>query len=132
MEWVRWIVTVAMLAVGYWAGRQAGSDSATVSALTANVGRLEQALAAKDQELVEAADRARADVASRDELAQALARIEGRFGGLGRELKGALNNANLAVCVYPDAVRGVREQSRAEVAAAAGRARAAAGSDPPG
>lgn len=133
MEWLRWVITVVIIVLAFWAGDDRGYQRRSNEALTADLGRAQQALAAKDQELLEAADRAQADVTSRDELAQALARIEGRFGGIGRQLQGALSNANLAVCVYPDAVRRLREQSRAEVAAAAERARAAAaGSDPPG
>lgn len=133
MEWLRWVITVVVIGLAFWAGDDRGYQRRSTEALTADLGRAQQALAAKDQQLLDAANRARADVASRDELAEALARIEGRFGGLGRQLQGALTNANLAVCVYPDAVRGVRQQSRAEVAAAAERARAAAaGSDPPG
>lgn len=133
MEWLRWVITVVIIGLAFRAGDDRGYQRRSTEALTADLGRAQQALAAKDRELLEAADRAQADVTSRDELAAALARIEGRFGGIGRQLQGALTNANLAVCVYPDAVRRVREQSRAEVAAAAERARAAAaGSDPPG
>lgn len=133
MEWLRWVITVVVIGLAFWAGDDRGYQRRSTEALTADLGRAQQALAAKDQQLLDAADRARTDVASRDELAEALARIEGRFGGIGRQLQGALSNANLAVCVYPDAVRRVRQQSRAEVEAAAERARAAAaGSDPPG
>ena len=133
MEWVRWIITVAVVAAAFLAGERSGRDSATISALSTDLKQAEQVIDAKDQEAKDAVDRARADVLARDEVADALARIEGRFGGIGRQLAGALENANLAVCVYPDAIRSVRADARGEAAAAAERARAAAADrHPPG
>lgn len=133
MEWVRWIVTVIAIAAAYYAGDRAGNDRATIASQATDLQRANKAIDAKDNEMREAVTRAQADVLSRDELADALARIEGRFGGIGRQLAGALENANLAVCVYPDAVRSVRADARGEAAAAAERARAAAADrHPPG
>lgn len=126
MEWLRWLITIVVVVLAYREGVNSGQNAAqttfqvgTLASKDGTINELQKQL--KDREKKDA----EAQVAEAD-LVAAITKMEQRFGGIGAQMRSALNASNLAVCVYPDDVRRVRNDARAESRAAAERVNAAA------
>jgi hypothetical protein len=127
MEWLRWIITVAAIAIAGHMGRDYGRTEMLAEARAqalderdrVNADLVEQLEAGKER-----AEQERVDLAT---LQQSIQQIEARTSGIGSQLRNALNASNLATCVLPVDVQRVRadayEQARS-AATSANQARA--------
>lgn len=127
MEWLRWIITIAVIAGAGYLGRDYGRTQMLAEmraqAITerdqANADLRDQLDAGKAQ-----AEQERVDLAT---LQTSIEQISARTGSIGSQLRTALNASNLSTCVLPVDVQRVRadayEQARS-AATAANQARA--------
>ena len=126
MEWLRWLITIAVVVLAYREGVNSGQNSAQTTFQTGVLASKDATIAELQKQIKERDTKeAEAQVAEAD-LVAAVTKMEQRFGGIGAQLRSALNASNLAVCLYPDDVRRVRNDARAESRAAAERVNAAA------
>lgn len=133
IEWLRWVLILALVAGAYLEGKRQGGLEQTVDTLTQDVKERDEVNA----DLREQVDSGKAqDEQERVELAalnESIEQLAARSGSIGAQLRSALNASSLALCVHPDDVRSVRndgyEQARS-AAATANQARSALRDNP--
>lgn len=123
MEWIRWMITIAAVAVAFYAGGEWGRDKERTAWLERDLKALSDQNQALNQKLDESQDATQTKVADMVKIQEHMERIARSTGSIGAQLKGTLDASNLGTCLLPDDTRRVRADRYEETGAATARAR---------
>ena len=126
MEWMRWIITVAVIVIAALAGRNYGRTQMLAEMQAQAIKERDEANAELRDQVDSGKERASEAVADLVAVQASIKTIEQRTGSIGAQLKGALSASNLATCVLPADVQQLRAdayQQARDAAAAANQAR---------
>lgn len=129
MEWLRWIITIAVIAGAGYLGRDYGRTEMLAEARKQALDERDQANA-ELREQVESgkakAEQERADLVAMQASIEAMTQ---RSGSIGAQLRSALSASNLSTCVLPADVQRLRTDAYEQAATAVTRANQARGGE---
>lgn len=127
MEWFRWIVTIAALALTAYYARDYGRNEVLAEVRLQAIEQRDAAIRQRDAEIAAGNERAGQQLVDLAALQTTIQSIERRTGSIGFQLKAALNESALATCVLPADVQRLRADAHQQAADAVTRANAARG-----
>lgn len=127
IEWVRWVLILALVAGAYFEGKRQGGLEKTVDTLTQDVKERDDVNAELQTELAAGKERDERKAADLVAMQESIEQLTARSGTIGAQMQRALNASSMGTCLLTPDVQRVRadayEQARA-AATAANQARA--------
>lgn len=129
VEWLRWVITVAVIGAAYWQGQTTGEATERDRWQQQAIAERDRAIAERDARIATGNEARAAELADLSAMQANLDRIARSTGSIGNQLRSALDASSMGTCLLTDDVRRLRAESYEEArraTAAANAARSAA------
>lgn len=122
IEWIRWVLILALVAGAYLEGKRQGVTEKTVEVQAQAITDRDAINAELETELAAGKERDERKAADLVALQESIEQLTARSGSIGAQMRSALNASSMGTCLLTTDVQRVRadayEQARAAAAAA--------------